>query len=148
MCVRDVTLVRSRCMGKQMPMIDYLVLADEGPYLVAKECSECGALYLDRRNACAKCGKREFGEKRLANSGTLRTFTIVHRAAPGVPTPYVSCVVDLDGGGVVKSNLVDVEPDPGQIELGTPVELTTYAVGSDDEGTEAVAFGYRPAQSD
>lgn len=133
-------------MGKPVPLVDYLVLADEGPYLVAKECEGCGALYFDRRTACAKCGERGFGERRLAERGTLRTFTIVHRAAPGVPTPYVSCVVDLDGGGVVKANLLEVDPEPGKIRLGTPVELTTFVAGSDDEGTEAVGFGFRPSQ--
>lgn len=125
-------------------MVDYLNLADEGAYLSAKECSECGALYFDRRVACAKCGGRDFGERRLSNRGTLRAFTIVHRAAPGIATPYVSAVVDLDGGGVVKANLVDVDPDPEHVELGLPVELTTFLAGTDDEGTEAVAFGYRP----
>jgi len=129
---------------KQIPIVDYLELADEGPHLVAKECAGCGATYLDRRNACGKCGKTEFGEKRLANQGRLRTFTIVHRAAPGVPTPYVSCVVDLDGGGVVKANLIDVEADPANVELGMAVELATFVAGTDDDGTEAVAFGYRP----
>lgn len=132
-------------MGKRVPLVDYLELADEGAFLVAKECEACGALYFDRRNACAKCGRTMFGERRLANRGTLRTFTIVLRAAPGVPTPYVSCVVDLDGGGVVKANLVDFEPDPSRIELGMPVEITTFTVGTDDEGSEAVAFGFRPA---
>ena len=48
----------------------------------------------------------------MADTGVVRTFTIVHRAAPGVPTPYVSVVVDLDGGGVVKANLLNVEPTP------------------------------------
>ena len=66
------------------------------------------------------------------------------RAAPGVPTPYVSAVVDLDGGGVVKANIVDVDPDPAKIELGMPVRLTTFVAGTDDEGTEAVAFGFAP----
>ena len=69
----------------------------------------------------------------------------MHRAAPGVPTPYVSVVVDLDGGGVVKANLVNVEPDPDHVRFGMPVRLTTYVAGTDDEGTEAVAFAYEPA---
>jgi uncharacterized OB-fold protein len=129
-------------MGTQIPMVDYLVLNDGDPHLVAKACDACGALYLDRRNACAKCGGDTFSEKALNGTGTVRAFTIVHRAAPGVPTPYVSAVVDLDGGGVVKANLVDVEPDPAGITLGMPVRMTTFAVGTDDEGTEAIAFGY------
>jgi uncharacterized OB-fold protein len=75
----------------------------------------------------------------------VRSFTIVHRAAPGVPTPYVSAIVDLEGGGVVKANVVNVEPVPANVSLGMPVRLTTFVAGTDDDGTEAVAFGYEPA---
>lgn len=132
---------------KQIPIVDYLVLADEGPYLVAKECTGCGATYLDRRNACAKCAGVEFADRRLADRGAVRTFTVVHRAAPGVPTPYVSCVVDLEGGGVVKANLVEIDPVPEQVAPGMAVELATFVAGTDDDGTEAVAFGYRPVST-
>ena len=125
-----------------IPMVDYLVLEPGDEHLVARRCTTCDALYFDRRNACARCGGREFATKRLANEGTLRTFTIVHRAAPGVPTPYISAVVDLEGGGVVKANLVGVEPDPAEVPLGGKVRMTTFVAGTDDEGTEAIAFGY------
>ena len=59
--------------------------------------------------------------------------------------PYVSAVVDLDGGGVVKANIVDIDPTPENVKLGMPVRLTTFVAGTDDEGTEAVAFGFEPA---
>ena len=132
-------------MAAQMPMVDYLVLDDGGTaHLVARECSSCGALYFDRRNACARCGKRDFGTHPLGNDGVVRSFSIVHRAAPGVPAPFVSAVVDLEGGGMVKANIVDVEPTPDHVRLGMPVTLTTFVAGTDDNGTEAVAFGYRP----
>jgi uncharacterized OB-fold protein len=62
-----------------------------------------------------------------------------------MPVPYVSSVVDLEGGGEVKANVVNVEPDPSTISLGMKVRLTTFPVGTDDEGTEAVAFGFEPA---
>lgn len=132
-------------MGKQVPIVDYLVLDDgDGPYLLAYESVESGALYFDRRNADAKSGKPGFTRRRLAGEGTVRTFTIVHRAAPGVPTPYVSAVVDLDGGGAVKANIVNTPPDPEHVRLGMRVRLTTFVAGTDDEGTEAVAFGFEP----
>ena len=67
------------------------------------------------------------------------------RPRPGVPVPYVSSVVDLDGGGDVKANVVNVEPDPEHVKLGMKVRLTTFVAGTDDEGTEAVAFGFEPA---
>ncbi len=131
-------------MARQVPFVAYLVLGDD-PHLVANECRSCGALFLDRRNACARCGGREFGTRRLANDGVLRAFTIVHRASPDVAVPYASAIVDLDGGGVVKANIVGVDPVPAQLPPGMKVTLTTFPVGTDSEGTEAVSFGYRPA---
>lgn len=131
-------------MAKQIPIVDYLVLDDGAPHLRAQVCTGCGASYFDRRNACAKCGQRTFDYQTLPNEGTVRSFTIVHRASPGVPTPYVSAIVDLEGGGVVKANVVNVEPEPESVSFGMPVRLTTFAAGTDDDGTEAVAFGYEP----
>jgi len=132
-------------MGKQVPIVDYLVLDDGAPHLVANRCDTCGALYFDRRNACAKCSGRSFSKERLADDGKVRSFTIVHRAAPGVPTPYVSAIVDLSGGGVVKANLLNVEPSPDHVRFGMDVRLTTTVAGVDDDGTEAIQFGYEPA---
>ena len=131
-------------MAQQVPYVGYLSLGSD-PHLVANECSSCGALFFDRRNACAKCGGCDFGPRRLANDGVLRAFTIVHRASPGVQVPYVSGIVDLDGGGVVKANIVSVAPEPASISLGMKVKLTTLPIGVDSTGTEAISFAYEPA---
>jgi uncharacterized OB-fold protein len=130
-------------MSKQIPIVDYLVLGAE-PHLTAHECKECGALYFDRRNACAHCSGRTFAERDLAPSGVVRSFSIIHQAAPGVPVPYTSSIVDLDGGGSVKANLANVEPDPEHVTLGMKVRLTTFVAGTDDDGTEAIAFAFEP----
>jgi len=127
-----------------IPLVDYLVLDGDEAHLEANECTSCGAVYLDRRNACARCGARDFGRRLLADDGEVRSFSIIHRAAPGVPAPFVSAVVDLSDGHRVKANLVGVEPAPENVRLGMPVTLTTFVAGTDDNGTEAVAFGYRP----
>jgi uncharacterized OB-fold protein len=131
-------------MAPQLPYVSYLELGSD-PHLTAQECQSCRALFLDRRNACARCGGQDFGPRQLAGEGTLRAFTIVHRATPDVPVPYVSAIVDLDGGGVVKANLVGVEPDPAHLRLGMRVTLSTFVAGTDSEGTQAIGFGYRPA---
>ena len=39
---------------------------------------------------------------------------------------------------------VNVDPDPEHGQLGMPVRLTTYAMGTDDHGTEALGFGSEP----
>ena len=129
--------------ANQISMVEYLKLGDD-PHLVANVCDACGVSYFDRRNACAACGAREFSARRLSNTGWVRTFTIVHRAARGVPAPYVSAVVDLDGGGRVKSNIINIEPLPANVSLGMRVRLATYVTATDDDGNEAVAFGYEP----
>src|SRR5580658_1655068 len=139
MCAANVKLclaIMEGSMAQQLPYVSYLELGRD-PHLVAQQCRSCGALFLDRRNACASCGGLDFSARRLSDDGTLRAFTIVHRASPGVTVPYVSAIVDLAGGGVVKANLVGVEPDPDRITLGMRVSLTTFVVGTDAEGTQA-----------
>ena len=131
----------------EIPLVDYLALGDE-PHLVAQECTACGALYFDRRNGCGRCGGSDFGPRPLAPTGTVRTFTVIHRAAPKVKTPFVSAIIDLDGGGVVKSNLLDVDPDGAAIPVAMPVELTVFPAGQDDDGTTAMAFGFRPRKEE
>lgn len=127
----------------QVPLVEYLRLG-ERPYLSANECTNCGARFFDRRNACANCGKRDFKKARVRNGARLKAFTIVHRAAPGIPAPYVSAIVETDDGTTVRSNVVNCEPTPEAVSLGMKLKLTTYPIGKDDEGTEAVAFGYEP----
>jgi len=131
-------------MAQQVPYVAYLSLGSD-PHLVANQCSSCGALFFDRRNACANCGAHEFAARRLANDGVLRAFTIVHRASPDVPVPYVSGIVDLAGGGVVKANIVGIDPEPASLSLGMRVKLTTFPIGTDSAGTQAVTFAYAPA---
>jgi uncharacterized protein len=131
-------------MTQQVPLVDYLELGDE-PRLVAKECTACGARFFDRRNACASCSGTEFTSVPLATEGEVRAFTIVAFAAPGVPVPFVASVVDLDGTSV-SGNIVNTEPDPEHVTLGMKVRLTTFPIGTDDEGTEAIGFGFEPLE--
>lgn len=129
-------------MPAQIPFVDYLVLGDQ-PHLTAHECTSCGARFFDRRNACASCFATEFKTADVATEGTLRTFTIVTFAAPGIPVPFVSGVVDCDGTSV-RTNIINVEADPEHVTMGMKVRLATYVVGVDEAGTEAIGFGYEP----
>lgn len=130
-------------MADQIPLVNYLALGAR-PALKANECKSCGARFFDRRSACAKCSATDFKSVRIKNKGTVQSFSIVHMAAPGLPVPYVSAIVDCDGTSV-RANLLDIEPEPEAVTLGMPVKLKTYVYGTDDEGTECVAFGFAPA---
>lgn len=100
--------------------------------------------YFDRRNACAGCFAADFKTVPVATEGTVRAFTIVTFAAPGVPVPFVASVVDCDGTQV-RANIINVEPDPEHIRDGMKVRLATYPMGADTAGTEAIGFGFEPA---
>ena len=129
-------------MTATIPLVDYLVLGDQ-PHLVAHECTNCGARFFDRRNACAACFADDFTMVDIATEGELRAFTIVSFAAPGVPVPFVAGVIDCDGTSV-RANIINVEPDAEHVELGMRVRLTTFVLGADDDGTEAIGFGFEP----
>jgi uncharacterized protein len=130
-------------MPTQISHVEYLVLAGS-PHLVAQECTNCHARFFDRRNACASCSKTAFTPVDIATTGTVRAFTIVAFAAPGVPVPFVAAVVDCDGTSV-RGNLINVDPNPEHVKLGMKVRLATTVLGVDDNGTEAVGYGFEPA---
>lgn len=132
-------------MANEIPIVDYLRLGAE-PHLVANECDNCGARYFDRRNACASCSGLDFSQVDIATTGTLTTFTIVAFAAPGVPVPFASGVIDCDGTPV-RGNIVNVEPTPENIHLGMDVRLTTFPVGTDSDGVDAIGFGFEPVEA-
>jgi uncharacterized OB-fold protein len=130
---------------RQVPLVDYLVL-DDPPHLVAQQCMDCGARFFDRRNACASCFGTKFEPVDVPTTGTLRTFTIVAFGAPGVQVPFVAGVVDCDGTSV-RGNIVGLEPPtPENVKLGMPVRLTTFVTDQDDEGTEAIGYGFEPME--
>lgn len=130
-------------MSKQIPYVEYLALGDR-PHLVANQCTSCGARFFDRRNACAACFATSFTRVDIPTDGEVRSFSIVTFAAPGVQVPYVSAIVDC-GGTSVRGTIVNTSPDPEHVKLGMKVRLTTYGVGTDDEGTEAINYGFEPA---
>ncbi len=127
----------------QIPLVDYLRLGDR-PHLVATECTSCGARFFDRRNACASCFGTDFTEAEISTEGVLKSFTIVAFAAPGVPVPFVAGVIDCAGTSV-RGNVVNTEPDDQHVTLGMKVRLATMSLGPDDNGVEAVGFGFEPA---
>jgi len=134
---------------KPLPVTEFLKIPDEGsPYLEGLKCRSCSAVYLASRDNCAKCSARgQLEPTRLSDRGKLYVYCIVHRSFPGIEVPYVSAIVDLDGGGTIKGNLINVEPDPAKIEFGMPVEVVYKdALGrKDKEGNSYLSYFFQPA---
>ena len=130
-----------------LPVVPFLKIPDGGdPYLEGQKCGNCDAIFLGERTTCASCGKSEqFAATKLANQGELYVYSIVHRSFPGIEVPYISAIVDLDGGGTVKGNLINIDPDPEQIKMGMPVEVVyQIAPRKDADGNEYLAYFFQP----
>ena len=105
------------------------------------------AIFLGERDVCAKCGARDtLKAHRLSNNGNLYVYSIVYRSFPGVAVPYISAIVDLEGGGTVKGNLIGIEPDPAKIKMGMPVRVVYKdALGRKDrEGNSYLSYFFEP----
>src|SRR5262245_611577 len=129
-------------------IVDFLKIPGDGapPYLEGQKCRKCGAIFLGERETCSSCGTTgSFQATRLSNRGELYVYSIVYRSFPGIETPYVSAVVDLEGGGTVKGNLIGIEPDPAKIRMGIPVEVVyEIAPRKDKEGNEYLTYYFKP----
>ena len=131
-----------------LPVVDYLKLPEgEDPYLEGHKCKDCGSIFLGERNVCSNCFARETIEPvKLSNTGKLYSYSIVFRSFPGIEVPYISAIVDLDGGGTVKGNLIDCEPDPKKINFDMPVEVVfDDALGrKDKDGNSYISYFFKP----
>ncbi len=120
-----------------IPYVDYLELSGE-PQLVTQACTQCGAQFFGRRNACAACSATTFVEKPVQRTGHISSFTIVSGK-----TPYVSAIVDCAGVSV-RATVINVEADADHVHLAMPVQLTTYSAGHDADGREAIGYAFEP----
>jgi hypothetical protein len=135
--------------AKPLPAASFIKIPDDGePYLEGFRCSNCDAVHLGNRAACPACGKRgTLAAAKLSNKGTLYNFTVVHRNFPGVPVPFVSAIVDLEGGGSVKGNLIDVLPSVEGIKFDMPVNVVFKDAGrKDKDGNSYLAYFFTPAK--
>ena len=132
----------------RLPVVEWLKAGEPEPYLEGQACAQCGAIFLGARAHCSRCFARgALHPQRLSNRGTLYVYSIVHRSFPGVPVPYVSAIVDLEGGGTVKGNLIGIEPKPEKIRLGMPVEVVYRDLErKDDKGNSYFSYFFQPAQ--
>jgi uncharacterized OB-fold protein len=129
------------------PVVPFLKIPEQGdPYLEGHKCKGCGAIFLGDRSTCSSCGARgEIETVRLSNRGEVYVYSIIHRSFPGIETPYVSTVVDLEGGGTVKGNLINIDPDPEKVKMGMPVEVIyQIAPRKDAEGNEYLTYYFQP----
>jgi uncharacterized OB-fold protein len=134
--------------AKPLPVVSFLKIPDDGePYLEGVRCGKCGETFLGPRQSCAACGTRDqMTTVRLSNDGKLYNYTVVYRNFPGVAVPFISAIVDLEGGGTLKGNLVDMLPSPEAIKFDMPVKVVYRDAGrKDKDGNSYLSYFFTPA---
>lgn len=120
---------------------------DQNFYLSAQQCNACDAIFLDNRISCSRCFElNNFSTIRLSDTGSLYSYSIVHRSFPGIEVPYISAIVDLDNGGTIKGNLINIDPNPKNISFDMKVKLVFQdALGrKDKDGNSYVSYFFEP----
>ncbi len=94
-----------------------------------QRCRGCTTPYFPPQPFCPACGGGDVEVVRASGRGSLYSYVVTHRAAPGFTTPYVIAVVELAEGPRVLTNLVGVEPDPEVLPIDLPVEVVYETIG-------------------
>ena len=92
-----------------------------------RHCKSCDKTYFYPRDLCPMCFSRNTDWIKTDGKGTLHTFAIVHRGPTPAfrdKAPYVTAVVELQGGARMPTNLVEIDPDPAVIKCGMALEVT------------------------
>ena len=87
-------------------------------------CNSCEQYYFPPRAFCPKCGSRDVKVVKASGKGRLYSYIINHLPSPGYTQPFTVAIVELEEGVRLMTNLLDVEPDPANLELDMPLEVT------------------------
>ena len=112
--------------------------------LLVLRCQSCSYLIHPPVVGCPRCGGTDLGQRELAGTGTVYSFTVVNREfAPGIKPPYIVAIVAMDEQADLRmvTNLVDVEV--GQVRIDRHVRVVFH-----DISPEATLAFFAPYQQD
>ena len=105
---------------------------------------------LSRQLAGVESDSARIAAQIIPGIGFIGAGSILHArtSVTGLTTAATLFVVAGVGMAAGGGNVINVTPDPEHVRTGMKVQLATYVVGTDDEGTEAVGFGFEPVEVD
>lgn len=108
------------------PVDEWFAAARERRLLV-QTCLACGHRQHHPRAVCTRCGRmKRLGWTEAAGTGTVDSFTVVHRApGPDFDPPYVIARVRLAEGPLLLTRIVGCPP--GTVRCDQPVRLDWWA---------------------
>lgn len=96
-----------------------------------QRCDECAHAYFPPRPFCPACASRAVTVFAASGRGTLHSYVIHHRPAPGFDPPYAIAVVELEEGPRLMSNISGIPQTPEALQLDMPLEVEFEAVSDE-----------------
>ena len=90
-----------------------------------QRCEDCSKVFFYPRLHCPQCMSENLEWFQASGRGTLYTYMINHRPAPGFEddAPYAIAVVQLQEGPRMMTNIVGIENTPENLVLDMPLEV-------------------------
>jgi hypothetical protein len=98
--------------------------------LLLSRCPKCALVIWYPRAICPDCHSYPTEWITAAGRGTIYTFTVIRRGAPGLYAdvgPYVLAYVELSEGPRMLTNIVGCDPD--QVRVGSAVSVVFDGAG-------------------
>ncbi len=119
--------------------------ANGKPFLQGSKCAACSHTFVGEREICARCYARDaMAPVALSESGKLYAYTIVHRSFPGVETPFIDIIADLDDGSHIKGILKDVPAELDNLKFDMPVRIDYREVVPPGSNEKYLAYFFVP----
>jgi uncharacterized protein len=119
--------------------------------LMGTRCTGCDGMYLPPRAICPSCHSNALEWAEIPGQGRLAAYTSISICPSfmidqgfGRDRPYITGIVELEGGLKISARILDVEADrAGSIRIGLPLQADFIDNGEGEEKTVYLAF--RPA---
>ena len=101
--------------------------------LVVQWCQQCQSPMFPPRAHCPSCGSGDLQWRPASGAATVYSYTVAHRPPHPVlrqQCPLVVAIVELAEGPRLVTNIVGC--DPGDVEVGMPVQVTFEPVDDSD----------------
>ena len=116
--------------------------------LMGSRCPDCAATYLPPRAICPSCHCDCLEWAEMPQQGKIAAFTSIYVGPSAMVTegydrnnPYVTGIVELEGGAKISARLLGVDAKNPSIEwIGKPVAATFVEKGEGDAKVVVLAF--------
>ena len=129
---------------KKMFHEDLFVETEQGIFLIAKKCSECGNIQFPQKGFCQKCLNEQLDDVLIGQKGTLFSFTTTFGKFSNMTGPFDVGYIELPEGIRVFAPIRKEETE--EYAIGMEMELEEADLW-EEEDTVITGYRYRTAKT-